>query len=130
MHRYKQLLICKALECDESIPANVDTAGVTIMASNDAREAVMKQFIIATLATGLTVGALIAAAPPAKAGCQFGGGLVEKMCDGPVQDDGTWQRCVTQHSQDVVGRTTCQMMGPGQNPLGLAYYNPPTHIDG
>jgi hypothetical protein len=51
------------------------------------------------------------------------------MCDGPIQDDGIWQRCVTQHTQDVINRVTCQMMGPGQNPLGLAYYNPPTHID-
>jgi hypothetical protein len=90
----------------------------------------MKLFIVATLATGLTASALIAGAAPASAGCQFGGGLVEQMCDGPIQDDGTWQRCVTQHNQDVINRTNCQMMSPGQNPLGLAYYNPATHIDG
>jgi hypothetical protein len=48
------------------------------------------------------------------------------MCDGPIQDDGTWQRRVT---QDYLA-TNCQMMGPGQNPSGHAYYNPPTHIDG
>jgi hypothetical protein len=102
------------------------------MASNDAREAAMKQFVVATLATGLTAGALIALAPQASAGCQFGGGLVEKMCDGPIQEDGTWQRCVTQDSfsKSPYLAKTCQMMGPGQNPLGLAYYNPPTHIDG
>ena len=99
------------------------------MASNDAEEAVVKQFIVGAVAAGLTACTLIAFAPAASAGCQYGGGLVEKMCDGPVRDDGTWQRCVTQHSQDVVGRLTCQLMGPGQNPLGLAYYNPPTHID-
>jgi hypothetical protein len=54
------------------------------------------------------------------------------MRDGPLQDDGTWQRCVTQDSFSRAAylATTCQMMGPGQNPLGLAYYNPPTHIDG
>jgi hypothetical protein len=91
----------------------------------------MKQFVVATLATGLTAGALTALAPPAGAGCQFGGGLVEKMCDGPIQGDGTWQRCVTQNSSSRAPylATSCQMMGPGQNPLGLAYYNPATHID-
>lgn len=25
--------------------------------------------------------------------------------------------------------TGCQMMGLGQNPLGFAYFDPPTHID-
>jgi hypothetical protein len=120
MHRYKKLLICKArvatrTRCSGLDNSNVNTAGVTIVASGDAKEAMVKQFIVGTLATVLTGGALIAAAPPASAGCQYGGGLVEKMCDGPIQD--------------VIDRRTCQMMGPGQNPLGLAYGNPPTHID-
>jgi hypothetical protein len=65
------------------------------MASGDAKEN-MNQYIVGSLATALTASALIASAPTASAGCQYGGGLVEKMCDGPVQDDGTWQRCVTQ----------------------------------
>lgn len=89
----------------------------------------MKQYIVGALATALTASALIASAPPASAGCQYGGGLVAKMCDGPIQDDGTWQRCVTQDTGSPSNRTNCQMMGPGQNPLGLAYFNPPTHID-
>jgi hypothetical protein len=109
--------------------ANAKAVGTIVMASADAKETIMKQFTVGIVATGLTAGALIASAPPAGAGCQYGGGLVEKMCDGPIQDDGTWQRCVTQHTQDVINRIHCQMMGPGQNPLGLAYYNPPTHID-
>jgi hypothetical protein len=99
------------------------------MAGGDAKETTMKQYVVGALTTALTAGALIALAPPASAGCQYGGGLVEKMCDGPVQDDGTWQRCVTQFTPSVLNRTSCQMMGPGQNPLGLAYFNPPTHID-
>jgi hypothetical protein len=92
----------------------------------------MKQYIVGALATALTAGALIASAPPASAGCQYGGGLVEKMCDGPIQDDGTWQRCVTQFTPSespLSGGMHCQLMGPGQNPLGLAYFNPPMHID-
>ena len=104
---------------------------VTIMACGDAKGRTMKQFILGALAAALTAGALIASAAPASAGCQYGGGLVAKMCDGPVRDDGTWQRCVTQDtlSRAPYLRTSCQMMGPGQNPLGLAYFNPPTHID-
>ena len=100
--------------------ANAKAVGAIVMAGGDAKEAIMKQFIVGLAAAALTAGALIASAPPASAGCQYGGGLVEKMCDGPVQDDGTWQRCVTQHTQDVINRMTCQVMGPGQNPLGLA----------
>ena len=80
----------------------------------------MKQYLVGALAIALTTGALVTSAPPASAGCQYGGGLVEKMCDGPVQDDGSWQRCVTQYTQNVYDRTHCQMMGPGRNPLGLA----------
>jgi hypothetical protein len=99
------------------------------MASGDDKERTMKQYIVGALATAITTGALITSAPPASAGCQYGGGLVEKMCDGPVQDDGSWQRCVTQQTPSIVNRTNCQMMGPGQNPLGLAYFNPPRHID-
>jgi hypothetical protein len=57
--------------------------------------------------------------------------------DGPIQPDGTWQRCVvtTRSTSDSNGSSherlnrTCQMMGPDQHPLGLAYYDPPTHID-
>jgi hypothetical protein len=48
---------------------------------------------IASLGAALMAGGLIAAAPPANAGCQYGG-LVISKCDGPVQPDGTWQRCV------------------------------------
>jgi hypothetical protein len=48
---------------------------------------------IASLGAALMSGGLIAAAPPANAGCQYGGPVISK-CDGPVQPDGTWQRCV------------------------------------
>ena len=45
------------------------------------------------LAVALMVGGLITWAPPASAGCLYGGPVISK-CDGPVQPDGTWQRCV------------------------------------
>jgi hypothetical protein len=60
----------------------------------------MKHRIVGGLAALLMTGGLIALAPPASAGCQYGG-LVASKCDGPVQPDGTWQRCVvisTSHS--------------------------------
>jgi len=38
-------------------------------------------------------GGMISAAPPASAGCQYGGIAISR-CDGPVQPDGTWQRCM------------------------------------
>jgi hypothetical protein len=84
-----------------------------------------------------TVARLIIAAPPASAGCQYGGGVVSK-CDGAVQPDGTWQRCVTSESfgSSVSGsisspllNKSCQLMGPDQHPLRLAFYDPPTRID-
>ena len=50
---------------------------------------------IAGLGAALMGGGLLAAAPPASAGCLYGGGPgVFSKCDGPVQPDGTWQRCV------------------------------------
>ena len=45
------------------------------------------------LAAVLAAGALIASAPQANAGCQYGGIAVSR-CDGAFQPDGTWQRCV------------------------------------
>ncbi len=53
----------------------------------------MKHCIVGGLATVLMAGALIASAPSASAGCPYGGPVISK-CDGPVQPDGTWQRCV------------------------------------
>ena len=46
--------------------------------------------VIAGLGAALMAGGLIAAAPPANAGCVYGGPVLSK-CDGPVQPDGTWQ---------------------------------------
>jgi hypothetical protein len=79
----------------------------------------------------LTAGALIASAAPANAGCMYGG-LVISKCDGPIQPDGTWQRCTTintssdNHSYNDV---TCRQLGPDQHPFGIAFNDPPTHID-
>jgi hypothetical protein len=92
----------------------------------------MRHWIVAGLAAILMTGGLIASAPPAGAGCQYGG-LVASKCDGPVQPDGTWQRCVvitTSHSgPSYQWSPNCKLMVPDQYPLGLAFADPPTHID-
>jgi hypothetical protein len=95
----------------------------------------MKRCIVGGLAALLMAAELIAAAPPASAGCQYGGPFISK-CDGPVQPDGTWQRCVgvaqwvpSGLSSHLVPVKRCDLMGPGQPPWDLAFADPPTHID-
>jgi hypothetical protein len=91
----------------------------------------MKHYPVAGRPAAMMVGGLMIAAPPASAGCQYAGGVVSK-CDDAVQPDGTWQRCVTVRTSDGNSshqHKSCQLMGPDQHPLGLAYYDPPTHID-
>lgn len=95
----------------------------------------MKRSIIGGLAGLLMAAELIAAAPPASAGCQYGGPVISK-CDGPIQPDGTWQRCVAAPRLEYRGASSylvperrCDVMGPDQHPGDLAFADPPTHID-
>jgi hypothetical protein len=86
----------------------------------------------------LIAGGLIASAPPANAGCIYGGFSAKSRCDGPVQPDGTWNRCVDYDAQYSNGNGTyqywpkhrCFQMGPGQNPpFGVVFNAYPDHID-
>ena len=95
----------------------------------------MKRGIVDGLAAVLMAAELIASAPQATAGCQYGGPFISK-CDGPVQPDGTWQRCVavpqliySGASSFLVPDKRCDVMGPDQHPGDLGFANPPTHID-
>jgi hypothetical protein len=95
----------------------------------------MKRCIVGALAAPLMAAGLITSAPPASAGCQYGGLFISK-CDGPVQPDGTWQRCVVVArwvpsglSSHLVPERHCGLMGPGQHTWDLAFADPPTHID-
>lgn len=97
----------------------------------------MKHCLVGGLAAILAAGWLITLAPPASAGCLYGGGVASR-CDGAVQPDGTWQRCVVTGGVVPGGAVpgvpfqwtpNCEQMGPDQHPLGLAFYDPPTHID-
>lgn len=95
----------------------------------------MKYGIVGALAAVLIAGGLIASAPPAAAGCLYNGPFTISQCDGPIQPDGTWQRCVVFMPMTGSGpsyRTPdkrCDLMGPDLHPWGGAFANPPTHID-
>ncbi|BAX93431.1 CDGP domain-containing protein [Mycobacterium shigaense] len=96
----------------------------------------MKRCIVGGLAALLLSAGLMSSAPPASAGCQYGGGVISR-CDGPIQPDGTWQRCVAVPrlipngaSSYLVPDGHCDSMGPGRPPADLGFADPPTHIDG
>jgi len=83
----------------------------------------------------LMAAGLIAAAPAANAGCQYGGAGIINKCDGPVQPDGTWERCVafivwmpSGASSYMVPDKRCDSLGPDRYPSG-AFADPPMHID-
>ncbi|WP_238159158.1 hypothetical protein [Mycobacterium sp. MFM001] len=68
-------------------------------------------------------------------GCRYGGPVIS-ICDGPVQPDGTWQRCVAVAqlmyrgaSSYLVPDKPCGVMGPDQHSGDLAFADPSTHID-
>lgn len=95
----------------------------------------MKTCTVGGVAAVLMAGGLIASSPPASAGCQYGGPVISK-CDGPVQPDGSWQRCVAAPhlvysgaSSFLVPEKHCDVMGPDQHPGDLGFADPPTHID-
>ncbi len=78
----------------------------------------------------------LATAPPAAAGCLYGGPVLGK-CDGPVQADGNWERCVTiaQYvpsglSSHLIPVRNCQVMGPAIRPADPNFADPPIHIAG
>jgi hypothetical protein len=95
----------------------------------------MNRCIVGALAAVLIAGGqLIASAPPASAGCQYGGPVLSK-CDGPVQPDGSWQRCVafthwiwSGARSYLVPDKRCDLMGPGQQPGDATFADPPMHI--
>ena len=93
--------------------------------------------VTASLGAALISGGLIATAPPANAGCQYGGPGIISKCDAPLQPDGTWQRCVAfaqwvpSGMQFLPGCPT-SAASPwvlAQHPADLAFADPPTHLD-
>ncbi len=95
----------------------------------------MKRSIVGGLAALVAAAGWLASAPPASAGCLYGGAFLSK-CDGPVQPDGTWQRCVafthlvpSGASSFLVPERRCDVMGPDQRPADFFFSDPPAHID-
>lgn len=94
----------------------------------------MKRCLVAGAAAALTAAGLLAAAPPAGAGCQYGGAFISK-CDGPVQPDGTWQRCVAVArwvpsglSSHLIPEKHCATMGSGLFVADPVVADPPVRI--
>lgn len=90
----------------------------------------------ALAATELVTGWLIASAPAAQAGCQDNPLLffsTAQKCDGPIQPDGSWQRCVIYYYEppkSPPSQQDCHQMGPlGQQYPLHSFYMPDTHID-
>ena len=95
----------------------------------------MKRCILGGMAAVLVAAGLVTSAPPASAGCQYGGPYISK-CDGPVQPDGTWQRCIAVAQYIPRGLSgyllpvrNCNVMGPDQQPVDFNFADPPVHID-
>jgi hypothetical protein len=89
---------------------------------------------IAGVLAGLLLAAGLATSAPASAGCVYGGGYISK-CDGPVQPDGSWERCVGVPSVVPSGFGThlipvkqCAAMGPGRPGGDPAFNDPPVHL--
>lgn len=55
----------------------------------------------ATLGVCALTGFAVAAAAPASAGCDYQ--LFAQYCDGPIQPDGTFERCQTTYAQSMFG---------------------------
>lgn len=92
-----------------------------------------RRMVTGSAALLMAAGVLVAA-PPASAGCQYGGAFISK-CDGPVQPDGTWQRCLAVArwvpsglSSHLVPEKHCATLGPGQFPADPAVADPPVRI--
>ncbi|HEU0190200.1 MAG TPA: hypothetical protein VFR17_02855 [Mycobacterium sp.] len=83
----------------------------------------MKHYIVGGLAAAVTAGALIVSAPPASAGCQPY--KVGQLCDGPIQPDGTWQRCEDAGRDNRSGSFCYPMGGDHAAPP----FQPAGHID-
>jgi hypothetical protein len=95
----------------------------------------MTRCIVGALTALLMTAGMIASAPLASAGCLYGGPVLSK-CDGPIQPDGTWQRCVATPqvvprgaSSYLVPVRNCNVIVPGQPVWDLNFADPPTHID-
>ncbi|UXA19061.1 hypothetical protein [Mycobacterium sp. SMC-4] len=94
----------------------------------------MKRCIVGVVVTAFMTTGLVTTAPPAVAGCHYGGQFLSK-CDGPVQPDGSWERCVgvaqlvpRGFSSYLTPVKHCVPMGPGHPVADPAVADPPWRI--
>ncbi|MEB3024097.1 CDGP domain-containing protein [[Mycobacterium] crassicus] len=82
--------------------------------------------VVTGLGAGLMIGAPAASAAPDSMGCQPWG-WNQHLCDGPIQAESTWQRCL-EVNQILLHATqsTCFTLG---NDHPLPAFQPPGHID-
>jgi hypothetical protein len=97
--------------------------------------------LLTTALAALGIGAGIALAPPASAGCQSATPQ-DTYCDDPIAPDGTWRRCHQNSGYrqywgspwvfgPVVPPTTkCYRVDPSQPWPALPAFQPQYHIDG
>jgi hypothetical protein len=86
---------------------SIHFSGGTLSATSEETTAMRNYVVVALAAELMMTGALIATAPPASAGCvPYDQKL---LCDGPIQPDGSWQRCLPLQR----GQLYCWLLGPG-----------------
>lgn len=95
----------------------------------------MRRIVGGCAALLMAAGLSIVSPPSASAGCWYGGPVISK-CDGPVQPDGSWERCVgvaqwvpSGFSSHLAPVKQCDSMGPHQTRFDSAFADPPVHID-
>lgn len=99
----------------------------------------VKRYVTGGLTAVVGAAALMAgwlgAAPAANAGCQDNPLLffaTAQKCDGPLQPDGSWQRCVIYYYEppkSPPSQQDCHQMGPlGRQYPFHSFYQPETHI--
>jgi len=108
---------------------------IRVTAGGNMKERATKLYLVTGVSAALMSGGLVAAAPPASAGCIDPGWAAHpfaQMCDSPVESDGLWERCLSYHNGGpyTPEQTDCYIMSAGQPPAGDPILStPPTHID-
>jgi hypothetical protein len=94
-------------------------------------ERTTNQCTVGGLAAALVADGPITTAPQVSAGCKnplWASHPFAQLCDGPIQGDGTWQRCMT-YGDGFTPHNSCAQMSAGQPPGIPILSSAPTHID-
>jgi hypothetical protein len=86
----------------------------------------IRRCLLGISAVAVVIGAPLAGAPLASAGCQPWAGAAQQLCDDPIQPDGTWQRCIVYTVNPDFNKSECFTLGGNHF---LPPFEPPGHID-